>query len=69
MGNRVDETLVENAQHVYIGDDCRQNEQLLAGERAFERAPPALEASYEADGRVDALLNLSMAATASPRGR
>jgi len=36
-GQRVHETLIENAEHQVHGDECRQDEQRLIAERVLER--------------------------------
>ena len=58
MVMRMDEALVEHAQHDVDGDQRGQNEQRLVGERILERRRRALEVGLQAGREVQALRHL-----------
>ncbi len=66
MVDRVDEALVEHAQHDVHHQDRRGQQQQLVGEVVAERKRGALERRADAGGHLDLALGLLITSTAAP---
>jgi len=55
----MDEALIQHAEHDVDGDDRRQDQQQLVGERFLERQRRALEAGHDAARQADLRLGLA----------